>query len=51
MVEVTLDPIIPDLIIDMVRGESSNGATVSFIGSLRGYSAFRSSSAVKKADL
>ena len=39
MVEVTQDPIIPDLIIDRVRGESSNGATVSFIGSLRGYSA------------
>lgn len=39
MVEVTLDPITPDLIIDSVRGDSSNGATVSFIGSLRGYSA------------
>ena len=49
MVEVTQDPIIPDPIIDRVRGESSNGATVSFIGSLRGYSDFRSSSAVKKS--
>ena len=39
MVEVTQDPIIPDLIIDTVRGDSSNGATVSFIGSLRKYSA------------
>jgi molybdopterin synthase catalytic subunit len=37
--EVTQDHIIPDPIIDRVRGESSNGATVSFIGSLRGYSA------------
>lgn len=35
VVEVTPDPIIPDTIIDRVRGDSSNGATVSFIGSLR----------------
>ena len=49
VVEVTQDPIIPDLIIDSVRGDSSNGATVSFIGSLRGHSAFRSNSAVKKS--
>ena len=39
MVEVTQDPIVPDLIIDRARGDSSNGATVSFIGSLRGCSA------------
>jgi molybdopterin synthase catalytic subunit len=39
VVEVTQDPIIPDLIIDTVRGDSSNGATVSFIGSLRKCSA------------
>ena len=35
MVEVTPDPIVPDTVIDRVRGDSSNGATVSFIGSLR----------------
>jgi molybdopterin synthase catalytic subunit len=35
VVEVTPDPIIPDTIIGRVRGDSSNGATVSFIGSLR----------------
>jgi molybdopterin synthase catalytic subunit len=39
VVEVTQAPIIPSVIIDSVRGDSSNGATVSFIGSLRGYSA------------
>jgi molybdopterin synthase catalytic subunit len=35
VVEVTPDPIVPDAVIDRVRGDSSNGATVSFIGSLR----------------
>jgi molybdopterin synthase catalytic subunit len=35
VVEVTPDPIVPDIIIDRVRGDSGNGATVSFIGSLR----------------
>lgn len=39
VVEVTLDPVVPDTIIDRVRGDSSNGATVSFIGSLRWESA------------
>lgn len=39
MFEVTQNPIIPDLIINRVRGDTSNGATVSFIGALRGYSA------------
>ena len=39
VVEVTPAPIIPDTIIDRVRGDSSNGATVSFIGSLRRESA------------
>jgi molybdopterin synthase catalytic subunit len=39
MIDVTRDPIVPDLIIDRVRGDSGHGATVSFIGSLRGCSA------------
>jgi len=39
VVEVTQDPIIPDLIIDRLRGDTSSGATVSFIGALRGSSA------------
>ena len=39
MIDVTRDPIVPDLVIDRVRGDSGHGATVSFIGSLRGCSA------------
>lgn len=39
MINVTRDPIVPDLVIDRVRGDSGHGAAVSFIGSLRGRSA------------
>jgi len=39
MLEVTQNPIIPELIINRVRGDTNNGATVSFIGALRGQSA------------
>jgi len=39
MINVTRDPIVPDLVIDTVRGDSGHGAVVSFIGSLRGRSA------------
>ena len=39
MIDVTRDPIVPDIVIDRVRGDSGHGATVSFIGSLRGCSA------------
>ena len=39
MFEVTSSPIDPHVIIDKVRRGSAVGATVSFIGSLRGHSA------------
>lgn len=39
MLEVTRDPIIPDRIVSQVQGSEANGATVSFIGALRGQSA------------
>jgi molybdopterin synthase catalytic subunit len=39
MYEVTSAPIDPHIVIDSVRGKSAIGATVSFIGSLRGHSA------------
>ncbi len=39
MIDVTRDSIVPDLVIDTVRGDSGHGAVVSFIGSLRGRSA------------